>query len=194
MNEITVHGNATADPELRRSRSGVPVATFTVAANHRRRSRAGEWADLPPFFHRVVCFNALAENVAATVHRGTTVAVTGEFADDSYTREDGSRVRRTQIEAGDVAISLRYATAQVTRTCRTDNGNPARAAASDPGEPAEEDKPVEPGRTWCAGAKLRDHRVQTFRCADQARALTVLVGPRIHLPRVLGSAPGTGAA
>ena len=39
MNKITVHGNLTGKPELRHSRSGVPVATFTIAANRRRLNR-----------------------------------------------------------------------------------------------------------------------------------------------------------
>lgn len=78
-------------------------------------------------FHRVVCFNALAENVAASVRRDAAVAVTGEFADDSYTREDGGqRVRRIQIEASDVAVSLRYATATITT-----NQRDPRASSSD---------------------------------------------------------------
>ncbi|MBW0134973.1 single-stranded DNA-binding protein [Pseudonocardia abyssalis] len=120
MNKLTIHGNITAKPELRFSRSGVPVATFTVATNRRRLNRqTGTWTDLPSVFHRVVCFNALAENVATSLTKGATVAVTGEFADDTYKREDGTTVRRTQIEAADVAASLRYATATLTKTRRT---------------------------------------------------------------------------
>ena len=119
MNKITVHGNVTDKPALRFSRSGVPVATFTVAANRRRLNRGtGRWVDLPPVFHRVVCFNGLAENVAASLDKGATVAVTGEFADDSFKREDGTSVRRIQIEAADVAASLRYATATLVKTAR----------------------------------------------------------------------------
>ena len=79
-------------------RSTPAGAGRTVASNRRRFDRrAGAWTDLPAVFHRVVCFTALAENVAVSVRRGAAVAVTGEFADDSYTREDGGqRVRRIQ--------------------------------------------------------------------------------------------------
>ena len=132
MNKITVHGNVTAKPELRFSRSGVPVATFTVAANRRRLNRqTGNWVDLPAVFHRVVCFNALAENVAASLAKGATVAVTGEFADDTYKREDGTTVRRTQLEAADVAASLRYATATLTKNQRN-GATPPPADEPDP--------------------------------------------------------------
>ena len=43
---ITLVGNLTADPELRFTQSGVPVADFTVAATPRAFDRAtGEWKD-----------------------------------------------------------------------------------------------------------------------------------------------------
>lgn len=143
MNKITIHGNVTATPELRHARSGVAVTTFTVAANRRRLDRrSGTWTDQPPVFHRVVCFNALAENVAASLTRGTTVAVTGEFADDSYTRDDGGpRIRRIQIEASDVAVSLRYATTTITKNQREDRTTPTapQDTLPDDASPAERD-------------------------------------------------------
>lgn len=137
MNKITVHGNVTDKPTLRFARSGVPVATFTVATNRRRLNRGtGRWVDLPAVFHRVVCFNGLAENVAASLDKGATVAVTGEFADDSFKREDGTSVRRIQIEAADVAASLRYASATLAKNPR----NGSDAAAAEPGDEARADR------------------------------------------------------
>ncbi|MCX6463262.1 MAG: single-stranded DNA-binding protein, partial [Pseudonocardiales bacterium] len=131
------------------SRSGVPVATFTVAANRRRLNRGtGRWVDLPAVFHRVVCFNGLAENVAASLDKGATVAVTGEFADDSFKRDDGSTVRRVQIEAADVAASLRYASATLVKNSRTgpdtatEPGDGERTDRDTGGQPAEDDRPA----------------------------------------------------
>ena len=128
MNEITIHGNVTAQPELRFSRGGVPILTFSVAVNRRRRNRqTGTWSDLPAVFHRVVCFNALAENAAASLTRGTSVTVTGEFGDDSYTPEGGDKIRRIQLEATDVAVGLRFATAVVTKNERSETAGQAVA-------------------------------------------------------------------
>ena len=144
MNKITVHGNVTGKPELRFSRSGVPVATFTVAANRRRLNRGtGRWVDLPPVFHRVVCFNGLAENIAASLDKGATVAVTGEFADDSYKRDDGTLVRRIQIEAADVAASLRYATATLIKNARPARNTDRADHAEPDGAPPDGDAPAE---------------------------------------------------
>lgn len=140
MNKITIHGNVTAKPELRFSRSGIPVATFTVAANRRRLNRqTGTWVDLPAVFHRVVCFHALAENVATSLAKGATVAVTGEFADDTYKREDGTTIRRTQLEAADVAASLRYVTATLTRNQRNGATPPLTAEPDHDSDPTDDD-------------------------------------------------------
>lgn len=157
MNKITVHGNVTEKPTLRFSRSGVPVATFTVAANRRRLNRGtGRWIDLPAVFHRVVCFNGLAENVAASLDKGTTVAVTGEFADDSFARDDGTAVRRVQIEAADVAASLRYATATLVKNPRAGTGGDPDAGRAERVEQAgetpaaDEPAPAESARSGLA--------------------------------------------
>jgi single-strand DNA-binding protein len=122
MNEMTIHGNLTsnADP-IRYSAEGKAAVTFSVAVNRRRYDRqTGQWTDLNPIFHRVVAFGALAEN-AANLAKGTAVTVTGELADDSWTPEDGKRVYRTQLIAADIAVSLRFATATVTKNPRRDS-------------------------------------------------------------------------
>ena len=49
-----------------------------------------------------------------------TVTVTGYLADNSYTDPaTGQTIRRTRLEAGDIAVSLRFATAQVTKRTAT---------------------------------------------------------------------------
>lgn len=119
MNELTIHGNVTDEPVLRYSPAGTAVVNFSVAVNQRRLDRrTGQWSDRAPVFHRVVAFNGLAENAAATLGKGNAVTVTGQLADDSWTGEDGRRHQRTVLEAADVAVSLRFATAQVTRVRR----------------------------------------------------------------------------
>lgn len=124
MNELTIHGNLTDQPAIRHNAEGKAAINFSVAVNRRRYDRqAGQWTDLTPVFHRVVAFGTLAEN-ATDLAKGTAVTVTGELADDSWTPEDGKRVYRTQLIAADIAVSLRFATATVTRNPRRDrNGH-----------------------------------------------------------------------
>jgi single-strand DNA-binding protein len=137
MNEITIHGNLTSDPELRFSPGGVPVLTLSVAVNRSRYDRRnGGYTNLPPVFHRVVAFNQLAENTAASLAKGATVTITGQLADDSYTK-DGERRRGIKLEAAEIAASLRYATAQIPRNKRPDT-DPAPEPLPEPSseEPA----------------------------------------------------------
>jgi single-strand DNA-binding protein len=121
MNEITIHGNLTADPVLREGQSGKPFLTCTVAVNRSYYAAdRGTRVDLPAVFHSVIAFNQLADNAAQTLAKGMTVTVTGYLADNSYTDPaTGQTIRRTRLEAGDIAVSLRFATAQVTKRTAT---------------------------------------------------------------------------
>jgi len=62
MNELTIVGNVTADPILRKSGNGRGVIRFDLAVNRRRFTReTNQYEDLPPVFHRVVAFGPVAE-------------------------------------------------------------------------------------------------------------------------------------
>ena len=135
MNENTISGNVTADPVLRYGRTGntaTAFLAFTVAVNHSYFDRARNTrVEQPAVFYDVVAFRGLAENAAASLEKGTTVTITGYFADNSYTPDGTDRVvRRTRLEATDVAVSLRWATAVVTR--RSAGERRAVTAAEEP--------------------------------------------------------------
>lgn len=132
MNQLTIHGNITDKPELRHNSSGEAILNVSVAVNRRRFDRqSGQWRDLGTVYHRVVAFNSrLAEN-AANLPKGTAVTVTGELADDSWTAEDGRQMRRTQLIAEDIAVSLRFATVEITRNPRAQREGDDNKAAPD---------------------------------------------------------------
>jgi single-strand DNA-binding protein len=117
MDNVVV-GNLCQDPILRQARrGGLPVAKFTVAVNSWRRV-GGEFVERPPVFHRVVCFGQLAENVTNTLRKGMEVVAVGEWADDSFSDEQGQRRVQITMEARTVGPTLRWATAQVNRSER----------------------------------------------------------------------------
>src|SRR3954452_19557533 len=119
MNEITIIGNVTADPVLRKSANGRGVTRFDVAVNRRRFNRgANPYDNLAPVFHRVVAFGRGAENAADTLRKGLEVVVVGQIADDSYETEAGEKRRQVVLEAQVIAPSLRFAKANVIRVQR----------------------------------------------------------------------------
>jgi single-strand DNA-binding protein len=140
MNEITIHGNVTADLTLSFGRNGAGVAftSFSVAVNRSYFDRTRNTrVDMPTVFHRVVAFGKLAENAAATLRKGTAVAVTGQLADGSYTPDGWDRpIRRHRLEASDIAVSLRWATATITRARDTNGSNGNGGEPTEPAQPA----------------------------------------------------------
>ncbi|MET7759760.1 single-stranded DNA-binding protein [Streptomyces sp. NPDC005389] len=114
--QITLAGNLVDDPELRFTPSGHGVAKFRVASTPRTFDKqAQEWKDGDPLFMTVSAWRSLAEHCTESLQRGTRVIVTGVLKQRSY--EDGQGVKRTvyEIEADDVAPSLKNATATVTK-------------------------------------------------------------------------------
>ena len=113
---ITVIGNLTADPELRWTQAGAPVADFTVASTPRTFDRnAGEWRDGDTLFMRCSVWRETAENVAESLRKGMRVIVQGRLTQRSYDTQQGERRTVVELQVDEVGPSLRRARAQVTR-------------------------------------------------------------------------------
>jgi len=109
-NTVTVVGNITRDPELRFTPSGAAVANFGLAWN--RKGRDGE--EVVSFFD-ITAWNQLAENVSECLSKGMRVVVYGRLDQRSWENQEGERRSKVEIVADDVAPSLRWATAEVTK-------------------------------------------------------------------------------
>ncbi|NLG46946.1 MAG: single-stranded DNA-binding protein [Gordonia sp.] len=120
---ITVVGNLTADPELRFTASGAPVANFTVASTPRTFDRqTNEWKDGEALFLRCSIWRDAAENVTESLVKGTRVVVQGKLKQRSYETREGEKRTVVELEVDEIGPSLRYATAKVTRTPRGGGG------------------------------------------------------------------------
>jgi single-strand DNA-binding protein len=106
MNTITVSGNVGREPELKYSASGTAVVKFSVA------DTTGKDDNKKTVWHDVVVFKEQAENVAASVKKGSRVIVTGRLDKSDYTGKDGVKKQRVEIIADDVSISLRWASVE----------------------------------------------------------------------------------
>ena len=113
---ITVVGNLTADPELRYTQNGLPVANFTIASTPRNFDRqANEWKDGEALFLRASVWREFAEHVAGSLTKGSRVIATGRLKQRSYETKEGEKRTSIELEVDEIGPSLRYATAQVTR-------------------------------------------------------------------------------
>ncbi|MCD2191014.1 single-stranded DNA-binding protein [Actinomycetospora soli] len=131
MSTITIVGNLVRDPELRFTpTTGKAVANLTVAENHRRRSTDGTgWEDLPTSYWPVTVWGDQAEHLVESLTAGTRVVVVGRTGTMVWTPTEGERAgteqRRLEVVAEEVAPSLRWATAQVTKLGRREGDAPA---------------------------------------------------------------------
>jgi single-strand DNA-binding protein len=117
---ITVVGNLVADPELRFTASGQPVATFRIASTPRIRDNAtNEWKDGDSLFLTCNVWRQAAENVAESLQRGMRVIVTGRLKQRNYETKEGEKRTVYEVEVDDVGPSLRNASAKVAKANRT---------------------------------------------------------------------------
>jgi single-strand DNA-binding protein len=114
---ITVVGNLTSDPELRYTQNGLAVANFTIASTPRSFDRASnDWKDGDALFLRASVWREFAEHVAGSLTKGSRVIATGRLKQRSYETKEGEKRTSIELEVDEIGPSLRYATAQVTRT------------------------------------------------------------------------------
>lgn len=130
----TLVGNTTRPPELKYTAAGQGVASFAVAVNRRWKDRNGDWQEQVSFFD-VSCWGDLAENVTSTVEKGCRVTVTGRLEQQRWETGDGETRSKIVVVADDVAVSLRWATADVHRTERRQPGEPAASSSRYDEEP-----------------------------------------------------------
>ena len=113
------------DPELRYTPSGQPVVRFRVASTPRYYDKAsGEWKNGESLFLTCQAWRQPAEHATESLNRGTRVIVAGRLRQRSYEAKDGSGKRTVyELEADEIGVSLRNATAKVTKASRAATGN-----------------------------------------------------------------------
>ncbi len=118
-NNIVVVGNLTDDPELRFTPSGVAVANCRIAVNRRiRNSQTNEWEDKLDGYFTVNIWRDHAENVAESLTRGARVVVMGRLSSRSYEDKEGQTRWVTEIEADEIAPSMKWARASISKQPR----------------------------------------------------------------------------
>lgn len=94
INNVTLVGRLTKDPDLRYTSNGTGVATFTLAINRNFTNQAGEReAD----FVQCVIWRKPAETFANYARKGTLLGVTGRIQTRSYDNQQGQRVYVTEV-------------------------------------------------------------------------------------------------
>ena len=99
LNHITIMGRLTKDPELRRTGSGIAVASFTLAVDRDRKNDDGE---REVDFIDCVAWRQTGEFVSKYFTRGSMAVVSGRLQIRTWTDKDGNKRRNAEVVSDSV--------------------------------------------------------------------------------------------
>ena len=97
LNHITIMGRLTRDPELRRTGTGIAVASFTVAVDRDFSGRDG--GEKETDFIDCVAWRQTGEFVSKYFTKGSMIVVSGRLQIRSWTDKDGNKRRTAEVVA-----------------------------------------------------------------------------------------------
>lgn len=105
VNKVILLGNLGKDPEVKYTPSGTAVASLSIATNYRTKDKtSGEWQDHTEW-HKVVCWERLAEIAGEYLKKGRTVYIEGRLQTRSWDdKETGQKKYMTEIIANDLVL------------------------------------------------------------------------------------------
>ena len=99
LNKIFIMGRLTRDPELRRTQSGTPVTSFSLAVDRDYKTQSGE---KETDFIDVVAWRATAEFVAKYFTKGRMAVVEGRLQIRAWQDKEGNNRRSAEVVADNV--------------------------------------------------------------------------------------------
>ena len=103
INNVVLVGRLTRDIELRKTQSGLSVASFTVACDRRLSQEQRNNNEQSADFINCVAWRGSADFLGKYAHKGDTVGVEGRIQTRNYDR-DGQGVYVTEVLANSVNL------------------------------------------------------------------------------------------
>ncbi|MDO8877921.1 MAG: single-stranded DNA-binding protein [Pseudolabrys sp.] len=98
VNKVILIGNLGADPEIRRTQDGRPIANLRIATSESWRDKATGERKEKTEWHRVVIFNeGLCKIVEQYVKKGSKVYIEGALQTRKWTDKDGHERYSTEV-------------------------------------------------------------------------------------------------
>lgn len=98
MNKVILSGNLGADPELRFTPTGTPVANARLATNESWTGKDGKRQERTEW-HTIVAWGKAGENLAKYMKKGGQLTVEGQLRTRSWVGEDGVKRYKTEVVA-----------------------------------------------------------------------------------------------
>ena len=103
INKVILIGNLGADPELRFTQNGIPVASFNMATTERRKGQDGQIQEQTEW-HRVIAWQRLAEICGEYLSKGSRVYIEGKLQTRKWKDQSGNDRYTTEIVAREMKM------------------------------------------------------------------------------------------
>ena len=103
INRVVLVGRLTKDVEVRKTQTGLSVASFTVACD-RRTSRSQDGNQQTADFINCVAWRQSADFLGQYARKGALVGVEGRIQTRSYDRQDGTKQYVTEVLCDNVSL------------------------------------------------------------------------------------------
>lgn len=141
LNQVTLMGNLTRDPELRQTPTGQNVTSFSLALNRSYKDATGEWKEVTDFVD-IVCWGPLAERVAQYLSKGRRCLVQGRLQSRNW-EQDGAKRSKVEVLANDVTFLDSRGEANETIGSSPDDQTTAKPKTATPNKKAKDDVVIE---------------------------------------------------
>ncbi len=138
VNKVILIGNLGNDPDVRATRIGNSIATFSVATSEHWKDRHSGEPKEKTEWHRVVIFGKLAEIAQQYLHKGSKVYLEGKLQTRKWQSDDGIDRYSTEVVIDGFSGQLQMLDA------RRDNRPPHPATVEQPAIPASDTTKPEP--------------------------------------------------
>lgn len=103
VNKVILLGNLGADPELRHTASGTPVANMRLATSRRWNNKDGEWQEETQW-HSVVAWGKTGELCGQYLSKGRQVYIEGRLQTRKWQDKDGRDWQSIEVVADKVVF------------------------------------------------------------------------------------------
>jgi single-strand DNA-binding protein len=102
INRVEILGNVGKDPDIRATKTGMVIASFSIATSEGVKDDQGNWSDRTEW-HNCTAFKRTAEIVRDYVKKGSKIYITGRLNTSSY-EKDGVKMYSTKILVGELIL------------------------------------------------------------------------------------------
>ena len=100
INQVTISGNLTDNPDLHTFPDGNHVTNLRIANNTRRKTNDGKWEDVPGFYD-VRVWGGFGKWIGENLAKGDKVVVSGRLSWREW-EKDGTKRSRVSIDADSI--------------------------------------------------------------------------------------------